>query len=272
MDFSIKLQSGLVLRGMINSPGTDIRAMIVLVHGLGDHTGRYTNWVQKFSAQGVGVTGLDLPGHGKSDGRRGVIRNYGQTNEMLDALLKEYVMTFPGVPVFIYGHSLGGGIVLKYILDRHPEITGAIVTSPWLRLPFEPESHKVIMARVMSLVYPGFVQPSGLIIDHISQKKEIVDDFREDPLVHNKISAGLFVSAVSAASHALENIHSLDVPMLLMHGSDDLITSPKGSIELASKSEMIELKIWDGGFHELHNEPFSEEVFTYTMNWITRHI
>ena len=272
MDFSIKLQSGMILRGMINSPGTDIRAMVILVHGLGDHTGRFTSWVDKFSEEGIGVTGLDLPGHGKSDGRRGVIRNYNQTDEMLDLLLKEYVKTFPGVPVFIYGHSLGGGIVLKYILGRNPEISGAIITSPWLRLPFEPGKYKVMLAKVMSVIFPGFVQPSGLITDHISRDKDIVEAYRMDPLVHDKISAGLFASAVSAASYISNNIRLLKVPVLLMHGSDDLITSPDASIELASESDLIDLKIWDGGYHELHNEPFREDVFVYIINWIRGHI
>ena len=272
MDFSIKLQNGLILRGMINSPGTDIRAMIILVHGLGDHTGRYSGWVERFSAEGIGVTGLDLPGHGKSDGPRGVIRNYGQTNEMLDSLLKEYVMTFPGIPVFLYGHSLGGGIVLKYILERNPVINGAIISSPWLRLSFEPKKYKVILARIMSAVYPGFVQPSGLVIEHMSQDKEVVEAYRKDPLAHDKISAGLYASAIAAARYAFDNIHSLRVPMLMMHGSGDLLTSPEGSIELASGSDLIELKIWDGGFHELHNEPFREDVFNYIVSWINKYL
>jgi alpha-beta hydrolase superfamily lysophospholipase len=272
MEISIRLSNGQILRGIIKSPGDNVRAVILLVHGLGDHIQRYSHWVNMFMEKKIGFVGMDLPGHGLSDGKRGNIKNYSLISEMLDIMISEYKKTFPGIPVFLYGHSLGGGIVIEYILKKSPSITGAIVTSPWLRLTFEPNRIKLMLSKTLKSLFPALVQPSGLIASHISHNKEVVDNYISDPLVHDKISVGLFHSAVSAAGYSLNNAANLKTPLLLIHGSDDLITSPEGSREFASKTKLVELKIWDGGYHELHNEPFKDEVFSYIIRWIEMYI
>jgi alpha-beta hydrolase superfamily lysophospholipase len=272
MDFQIRLSTGKILRGIIKSPGEKIRAGIILIHGIGEHVGRYSHWIDRLCENGYGFVGVDLPGHGRSDGIRGHIRNYSLTDEMLDFLIAEYKKTFPGIPVFIYGHSLGGGIVLQYILSKNPDIKGAIVTSPWLRLSFEPDRKKVILARVIKNLLPSLIQPSGLIVKYISHDQKVVDAYISDPLNHDKISVGLFSSAVSAAQYSLRHAGELKIPLLLMHGSDDQLTSPQGCRDFAAKTKMAELKIWDGGYHELHNEPFKEEVFSYIAKWLEKQI
>ena len=214
--------------------------------------------------------GVDLPGHGLSQGKRGNIKSYFLIDEMIDILLKTCKQTFPGCPVYIYGHSLGGGIVLDYLLRKKPKIKGAIVTSPWLSLSFEPPKSKIIMASIMKHLIPGLIQPSGLNVKHISHDEAVVERYNNDPLVHNKISVSLFDGAMTAAKHSLAHASELRIPTLLLHGSDDLITSPRGSREFAGKTDMVELKIWDGGYHELHNEPFKEEIFKYILNWIKK--
>jgi len=270
MDFNIKLKSGLILKGMIHSPGDNTKAVVILVHGLGEHIQRYDHWADRFKKEGIGFAGVDLPGHGRSDGRRGNIKSYKQLDEMLDILIKTTLRTFPGTPVYIYGHSLGGGIVLDYLIRRNPGIKGAIVTSPWLRLSFEPPKIKVAMAGVMKYILPGLIQPSGLNVSHISHDQDVIEKYKNDPLVHGKISVSLFHGAMSAAKNSLANASELKVPTLLMHGSDDQLCSPDGSREFASKNSKVELKIWDGGYHELHNEPFKDEVFRYIINWINK--
>ena len=105
---------------------------------------RYDHWAALFNKEGIGFVGVDLPGHGRSDGKRGHIKSYALLEEMIDILLKSCSQTFPGVPIFIYRHSLGGGIVLDYILRRNPEVKGAIVTSPYLRLAFQPPKIKLL--------------------------------------------------------------------------------------------------------------------------------
>lgn len=241
-----------------------------MVHGLGEHIERYNHWAERFKKENIGFVGVDLPGHGRSQGRRGNISSYLLTDEMLDILLKSCKQTFPGCPVYIYGHSLGGGIVLHYLLRKNPKITGAIVTSPWLRLTFEPPKSKVLLASLMKNLTPGLTQPSGLNIEYISHDPNEVAKYQKDPLVHGKISVSLFYAAMSAAKYSLNHASDLKIPTLLMHGSDDKLTSPDASREFAGKSRMVELKIWDGGYHELHNEPFKDEVFKYIMDWINK--
>lgn len=270
MDFQIKLRNGKILRGIIKSPGENIQAGIILVHGIGEHIVRYSHWVDRLLERGIGFAGVDLPGHGRSDGKRGHISSYSVTDEMLDFLIAEFKKTFPGVPLYLYGHSLGGGIVLSYILRKKPSIKGAIVTSPWLRLSFEPDRIKLLLARTMSNLFPSMTQPSGLNVKFISHDQQVVDAYIADPLNHNKISVGLFLSAVGAAKYSLEHAGDLEIPLLLMHGSDDKLTSPQGSRDFAAKTKMAELKIWDGGYHELHNEPFKNDVFSYLANWIEK--
>lgn len=268
MDFNIKLSNGQVLKGMILSPGENAKGVIVLVHGLGEHIQRYTLWAEKFRREGIAFTGVDLPGHGRSEGRRGNINNYKLLHEMVNILLESCRKTFPGIPVYLYGQSLGGGIVLDYLLRTNPKIKGAIATSPWLRLSFEPDRIKVILASVMKNVLPGLIQPSGLNVNHLSHDNSVVDSYRKDPLVHGKISLSLFYGALNAARYSLENASDLKIPTLIIHGNDDLITSPKGSREFAEKAEKAKFRRWEGGYHELHNEPFKDEVFSYIMDWV----
>jgi alpha-beta hydrolase superfamily lysophospholipase len=268
MNFNIKLSNGQILRGFIKSPGENLRAVVVFVHGLGEHIQRYDNWAGLFNEAMIGFAGVDLPGHGRSDGKRGHIKNYALTDEMIDILLNECRKTFPGIPLFLYGHSLGGGIVLDYLTRKNPKVKGAIVTSPWLRLSFEPEKSKIKLARMLKNIVPALTQPSGLIMEHISHDKEVVQKYKSDPLVHGKISVSLIHSAFSAGANALKDASQLKTSLLLMHGSDDQICSPDGSREFASKTKLAELKIWDGGYHELHNDFYRDELFSYIISWI----
>ena len=268
MDFNISLSNGNILRGFIKSPGNNLHAMIVMVHGLGEHINRYVTWAGQFNSEGIGFAGVDLPGHGHSQGRRGHIQTYSLLNEMIDILTAECRKTFPGIPVFLYGHSLGGTIVLNYLTSRDPDLNGAIVTSPWLKLSFEPKRSKVVLAEFVKNIFPGLVQPSGLVPEHISHDSEVVSRYINDPMVHDKISVGLFADTMNAAAGALRNASKLTIPLLLMHGSDDLICSPEGSREFASKTTLAEFRLWEGGYHELHNELFRKEVFDYILNWL----
>ncbi len=268
MDFNVRLNSGHVLNGYIQTPAGEPDGIILLVHGIGEHAGRYLSWADLFRHEKFSFAALDLPGHGKSDGGRGKIKKYSQLYEMIDILIETISKTFPGVPVYLYGHSLGGGIVLDYTVRFHPDVKGVIATSPWLRLSFEPPKTRIILAEAVKNILPGFVQATGLVTDYLSHNREVVDSYNNDPLVHDKISAAFFAGANASAKYALAHASDLKVPALLVHGSDDLICSPEGSREFASKTPLAALRIWDKGYHELHNEPFREEVFRYIMNWI----
>jgi len=268
MRYSIRLSNGQILRGFIMSPGENIKANIIFIHGLGEHINRYASWAELFRNAGIGFTGVDLPGHGSSDGRRGHIKNYNIAHEIIDLLTGNARSAFDGVPVFLYGHSLGGNILLDYLLRKNPSVKGAIVTSPWLILSFRPDKFKLVLASVLKLIMPGLLQPSGLNPEHLSRDRNVVRKYVSDDLVHDRISIALFHNAVNAANRSLLHRLDLKVPLLLMHGSDDNICSPEGSRLFASENTMAKLKIWESGYHELHNELFNNEVFVYIKNWI----
>jgi alpha-beta hydrolase superfamily lysophospholipase len=244
------------------------KAIILLVHGFGEHAGRYGDWAAKFNEEGVSLRAFDLPGHGNSEGRRGVMPPFDLLYDTIDIMLKDIAAELPGIPQFIYGHSLGGGIVLDYLIRRKPALRGAVVTSPWIRLAFEPPRIKKLIASVASKIMPGMTQPSGLKTADLSRDPKVVESYRNDPLVHGAISAGIFGSITDTAKEILGHSSEITLPLLLVHGRDDMITSPAATMEVAAAAPKATLKLWDGGYHELHNDLVREDHFDFIMEWI----
>jgi len=250
-----------------DAPGAP-RAVILLVHGLGEHAGRYAGWAARFNGIGVTLRAFDLPGHGRSEGRWGVIPSGEKVYDTIDKMSSEISSEFPGVPLFIYGHSLGGGIVLNYLIRRKPAVTGAIVTSPWVILSETPPPLKAFIANLAGSLVPGMTQPSGLRIEHLSSDPEVAKAYTNDPLVHGLISAGLYRWMTSAAEETLARATEIRVPLLLVHGRNDMITSPSGSVQVAGSAPKATLKLWDEGYHELHNDPLKEDHFDFITEWM----
>ena len=244
------------------------RSVILLVHGLGEHAGRYKAWAERFNERQVTLLAFDLPGHGHTPGRRGVIPSPEKVYDTIDSILGEAAMSFPGVPLFIYGHSLGGGIVLNHLIRRKPSVTGAIVTSPWVILSETPPPLKVFLAKAAGTLMPGLTQSSGLKTEYLSRDPEIVKAYRSDPLVHGQISAGLYLWMSSAAEETLARAHEITVPLLLAHGRNDMITSPSGSVQVAGQAPKATLKLWNEGYHELHNDPLKQDHFDFITEWM----
>lgn len=244
------------------------KAAVLLVHGLGEHAGRYSGWAGRFNEEGITVRAFDLPGHGNSEGRRGVIPALEKVYDTIDAIFAEISSELPQVPLFIYGHSLGGGIVLNYLVKRKPELRGAIVTSPWVMLTETPPRAKIILAKVAGRVMPGLVQPSGLKTEFLSHNMEVVSQYNSDPMVHGMISVGLYNEMTVAAEETLARASEITLPLLLAHGRDDMICSPAGSMQVAEKAPKATLKMWEGGYHELHNDLSSDEHFKFIVAWI----
>jgi alpha-beta hydrolase superfamily lysophospholipase len=250
-----------------NATGTP-KALILLVHGLGEHVGRYESWAARFNERGVTLRAFDLPGHGHSDGRRGVIPSPEKVYDTIDIIIRSLASEFPGVPLFLYGHSLGGGIVLNYLVRRKPAVKGAIITSPWVILSVTPARPKALLASIAKKLMPGMTQPSGLMTEYLSRDPEVVKAYNADPLVHSHISAGLYGWMTDAAAETLSRAGEINVPILLAHGRDDQITSPSGSVQVAEAAPHATLKLWEGGYHELHNDLLKEDHFEFITEWI----
>lgn len=247
-----------------------VRGVVCLIHGIGEHSGRYVHVAQALTNAGFAVLAMDLRGHGLSEGRRGHVPSLEAFFGDIDLLLEEARNLFGGLPLFLYGHSMGG-LVLNYVIKTGPSLTGVIVTSPNLKLAFEPPPFKVALGKIMNFFWPTFTQASELDANALSRDLEVVRAYVDDPLVHDRISARLFVRVIYEASNwALAHASEFELPLLLMHGSGDCITSAEGSREFASKAgDNCSLKIWDGFYHELHNEPEKEAVLKFILDWMT---
>jgi alpha-beta hydrolase superfamily lysophospholipase len=263
---------GMKLSGYLWEPKEKPKAIINLVHGFGEYSERYDHWANRFTEKGFIVHAIDNRGHGKSDGKRGHIREFNDFLNDVDVLIKESKKIDPDLPQFIYGHSMGANIVTNYILKRENNFKGAVLSSPWYKLTFNPSALMLFFARIMNKVYPKFTQNSNLDVKGISHDPAVVDAYIKDPLIHGKISARMFYEIVIAGRKVIENTDKLNLPVLIQHGTGDNITSYKASKEFYEKAKEqgkdIIYKEWDGLYHELHNELEKDEIFNFVNSWL----
>jgi len=269
MEFQFKTNDGSILYAREWQPENELRGVICLVHGLGEHSGRYAYLAMVLTQEGYTLLTYDQRGHGQSLGQRGHVPSYESLLDDIDSFGRECSRRFPNLPLFLYGHSLGGNLVLNYVLRRKSKFVGVIATSPWLRLAFEPSVLKVKLALVMNKLWPSFSQSNGLDPSALSHDITVVDAYRVDPFVHDQISARLFIAVYQAGLWAIENAALFDRPLLLMHGGGDHITSAEATKQFAKQVQQdCTLKIWEGLYHELHNELEKEEIMIYLTNWL----
>ncbi len=268
-----KSVEGRTLFGQSWIPGRSPKAVINFVHGIGEHTDRYHNWMPFFTENGFAVFAIEYRGHGRSFGKRGSIRKYDDILNDIDVLFQESRKAYPNIPHFLYGHSLGGNIVINYTLLRRPKIQALVATSPWLLLAKEPNRLLIKLALFVRKIFPEWTLNTPIKGNQITQNKSISEGYSKDSLIHKKISFELFTSAYEKGKQAIENAKQMPVPFLLMHGSKDTITSPKGSEAFYENNpKQTELKIWDDMLHELHNESVRESVAEFIVSFLNKHI
>lgn len=263
---------GINFYGQVWEPEAAPRAVVALVHGLGEHSGRYAHVAEALNGAGHALMAFDLRGHGKSTGPRGHTPSLETWMDDVDRFLREVEGRFPGRPSFLYGHSLGGCIVLNYALRRRPSLAGVIATGAALRTPLEKQTVKVAMARLLGGILPTLTMPSGLSAAALSHDTQVVQTYVQDPLVHGLATARLAVDTLAAGKWALAHAAEFPpIPLLLMHGGADAICLAEGSREFAGRVPGdCTLQVWDGLYHEVHNEPQKEEVLAYMVDWIDR--
>ena len=254
------------------SPQGQPKAAILLVHGHGEHVGRYEHVAAALAEQGYAMLGFDLRGHGKSGGARGATPSYDALMDDIASFSGQAEARFAGLPRFLYGHSMGGNLVLNYALRCKPDLHGVIATGPWLKLAFDPPATQVTLSRMMNSLAPGFSQHSKLDTKGLSHDQAVVAAYEHDPLVHDMVSARLFLVMYESGLWALEHASEFPLPLLLMHGAADPITSAKASQEFAQKAgDKATLKVWEGLYHEIHNEFEKPEVFKTMLEWLEKH-
>lgn len=272
-DDVFKSGNGTTLHYRSWTPAVKPEMVIALVHGLGEHSGRYEHWAQRFNRQSIAFTAFDLRGHGLSGGRRGNINSIEAVLEDISLFLEKVSVLFPGIPLVLYGHSLGGNLALNYGIRNKSKINGLIITSPWLELSSPLPKPVEFIVTVIGSVFPGFNRQSGLDVNGLCHDEAVITGYKSDPLVHDRISAGLFLSASRGGKEAIKRAGEITIPLLLMHGTLDRITSFKGSKDFAGNAgDNTTLRLWEDGYHELHNEPRKDEVFRHIIDWIDKNI
>jgi acylglycerol lipase len=248
------------------------RAQVVLVHGFGEHVLRYSPYFSAFTKAGIRCSGADLYGHGKSDGKRGDLKQYQQFLVDTDQWLKLAYDEYPNIPVFLYGHSMGGNIVLRYLEYYNPEfVAGAIIGSPWLKLTKDPNVITQALVSFFAGILPHFAIPSGLDTKYLSRIQGQVNMYNTDPLVHGKISFKLLNQIMQNGKLAIERAYKINQKVLLMHGLADNITSSSASAQLSSgNSRFITYKPFKGAYHELHNDACQHQVANEVLQWINQ--
>lgn len=265
--------SGKKLFASVWQPENKAKAVICLVHGFGEHCMRYEPYIKYLADAGFAVLAYDQIGHGQSEGKRGVISSYKQLLDDVTLCLDKAGELFPNTPKFIYGHSMGGNISFNYLLRREPKLAGAIITSPWLVLTNNPGFLAKSAASFIKLFIPNLTMESGLELAYISTLSEEVEKYKADKLNHGRISFRLVNSIMTTGLWAIVNANKLKINTLLMHGSDDKITSPIAS-QLAAKNntEFIQFVEWPGCYHELHNEYIRKELAETVIDWINKQL
>lgn len=250
------------------------RAVVGLIHGLGEHCRRYDHLGHFFQTYGVAMIGYDRQGYGRSGGRKGYAKDFGYYLDTISKLVVECETKYPDTPVYLYGHSLGGGLLLNYLIDRHPNITGAICSAAFIRPGFPPPAVKVALGKVMRSVWPSFTQNAQLELNHLSRSEGIASAYAADPYTHHKLSAATGVGMLDMGERLDQYNGTINLPLLLMHGSDDQLTAHAGSKAFSErvKGDDITFKSWSGFYHELHNEPEQKEVMNFVLNWMDARI
>lgn len=251
------------------TPETKPRAIICLVHGLGEHSGRYAHLAEYLTAHEIALYSMDNRGHGKSGGQRGHVNDFDDFLKDIDLLLEAARRDYPDIPCFLYGHSLGGILVLNYALRRKPDLAGVIATSPGLRTALEDQKLKMTLSKAIASFLPKLDIATGLEAKQISRDPEVVRAYLADPLVHGRGTPGLAVNLMKAIQWAYENAPEFPLPLLIMHGTQDKIAYADGSRDFAVKVRgECTLKLWDGLAHETHNEPEKNLVMDYLLSWL----
>lgn len=252
------------------------KALVVLVHGLGEHAARYIHVGKILTKSGYALVGFDLRGHGRSGGPRG-------HSVSLDAYMQDIRHFFglmerkyPDIPHFLYGHSLGGLLALAYAIQYGAHLKGALVTGPGLRSSLQEQKSKIAIVRMLGSLLPTVTLQSGLDAATISRDAAVVEAYKRDPLVHDSASLGLGKAALSAIDLCFARAKEFPVPLLIMHGRGDKIAYASGSEDFAelvkAAGKDITLKLWDDLYHEIHNEPEKEEVFRFMIEWLNNHV
>ena len=254
---------------------TRIVGVVVLAHGYAEHSGRFTDVAKALTDANFAVVTHDARGHGSSTGVPfGVIDSFDAIVSDLAGLARHARERHPGVPLFLYGHSMGGLAVLRVAqIAVDLDLAGLVITSPAIAPAESIPAPLVAVVNLIGKLAPG-LKTIALEEGAISRRAEVNAAYSADPLVYRgKITAGTGREMNIAMKQAVNDLPKIHCPVLVLHGTADRLTSPSGSLMVVRgvSSPDTEIRLFPGAFHELHNEPERDEVFALITAWLTRH-
>ena len=255
-------------------PEGESTAVLLIVHGLAEHSGRYMNVVNHFVTLGYAVYGVDHVGHGKSSGTRVYVERFEDYTDTLKIYFDMVRHWQPEKPVFLVGHSMGGLIGAVYLLDHQAELTGAVLSGPAVKVHGSVSPAVIFVGKLISVLMPklGLI---GLEAEGVSRDPAVVQAYVNDPLVcRGKVTARLSAEFVKAMRRVAAEATKITLPILILQGSADRLVDPKGAQMLYNAVNSVDktIKIYDGLYHEVYNEPEHGQVLGDVKVWLETYL
>ena len=269
--FTLTATDGHAMHAKVWVPQEPPVGVVILIHGFYEHLGRYEHVAKFMNDHQMVVYAMDARGHGKTKGIRGHAK-FPQVLDDVEQLLMHARAENTELPIVIYGHSWGGCIVSNFLL-RKPvnELSAAVLSAAWLKLALTPPKGKALLGDIMSVIWPSLTVANKMEPGTLSRDPAVEEAYLKDPLVHDKISAGIFKQTIAAGEWARQHANELKVPTFVMHGTDDNLIAFSGSEEFAKNAgAMATFHAWEGLRHELHNEPDQLQVLETVWDFIEK--
>lgn len=249
------------------------KAIVTLVHGLGSYSDEFHHVVDYLVERNYVVYGIDLRGHGRSPGQRGYINRWTELRTDLGCLVEQIREREGDLPLFLYGHSLGAVVVLDYVLHFPQDIAGVITTAPALKQVGVPPI-RMLLGKILSQIYPRFSLSTGISKDAASHDPTVVQTYSTDPLRHCRGTARLATEFVATTDWLRQHAGDLQVPLLILHGGCDRVTSPQISREFFEKVTVTDKTFveYPESYHDLHDEVNYLEFLADVHGWLEHHV
>ena len=250
------------------------KAAVVIVHGFAEHSTRYTHVAEHLSSHGYAVATFDLRGHGRSEGRRAFIRSFDEFLADLDLFLARVCERYKGIPVFLLGHSMGGGITPLFVITRKPDINGLVLSAGALKISSDISPLLIRISGIVGRILPK-LPTIKLDSSAISRDPEVVKSYDSDPLNYRGgTPARVGAEIVRATRRIQAQMEAITLPLLILHGTADRLTDVEGSKQLYARagSKDKTLKLYEGLYHEILNEPEKGQVLDDVVQWLDAHL
>lgn len=258
---------GLLLRGFHWAVENPI-AVMSIVHGFGEHCGRYSDMAKHLNAADIAVIAVDLRGHGRTDGPRGICKNYSDMVADASSLVDEAKRLYPSLPQYLFGHSMGGGLVLHMGLNQNDNLAGYLVSAPLLR-PAKPiPALMQILLKVLRKITPKGSVPNTIPGNQISTVPDEQAKYEADKLNHDRLGYGLGVGMIGAGEEALTQAHDWNKPLRLWHAKGDQLTDFAATESFAAKAENCDFTAFENVEHEVHNDTSRAAVYALIIDFV----